>query len=277
MSKNLFWPHCGVDFPVHDFNWKYNVILIRIFYINPNSFRVLVRSFDRKKIVQVEAGWKNNYFETIDAEMFKGMSNLEELKLFGCSIKNITDDAFSDLKSLTHLDLSLNKIEKLSEKVFWSLENLEKLYLYNSQIEEVPENLFQYNRKLKMLDMHTNKIKTLPFGFLHSLAELESFSISGNELKVIHRNTFQQNKKLKWLWLYSNRIGAFGLGTFYGLKKLSYLDLTRNRCIDKQYGKWGSEVPINLGSLSSDLVVCASNHDTDLEDLMKKLKNNFEF
>jgi Leucine-rich repeat (LRR) protein len=175
------------------------------------------------------------------------------------------------------LDLSLNRIEKLNEKVFWNLENLEKLYLYNSQIEEVPENLFQYNRKMKMLDMHTNKIKTLPFGFLHSLAELESFSISANELEVIQSNTFQQNKKLKWLRLYSNKIEAFGLGTFDGLKKLFLLDLTRNRCIDKQYGDRFSKVPIDLRRVSSDLTVCAKNHGIFLQDLMKKLKNNFNF
>jgi hypothetical protein len=205
--------------------------------------------------------------------MFKDMRNLVQLWLVYCGIKNIAEDTFSSLKSLTYLDLRDNRIKKLNEKVFWSLENLEMLYLHGNQIEEIPVRLFKNIPKLKELDIHINKIKSIPFGLLDSLTELTGFSISSNELEVIHPNTFQQNKNLTTLWLGSNKISAIAGTTFAGITKLTWLNLTRNSCIDKQYGKWGSAVLINLDSVSSDLAVCARNYDNLLQDLMKKLEN----
>ncbi len=101
---------------------------LEIWNCNSDSFRELMRSFERESIVQLRAElYQNNTFQTIDAELFRDMRNLVELKLITCGIENVTEDAFSDLKSLTQLDLSLNRIKKLNEKVFWSLEKLEIL------------------------------------------------------------------------------------------------------------------------------------------------------
>jgi hypothetical protein len=249
---------------------------LRIEYCDRDSWKQLVRSLEARNIIQLKAGSdQNKNFQTIDAEMFKDMSNLVQLELSECGIKNIAEDSFSRLNSLKVLDLSDNSIKQLNERVFWSLEDLDELNLHYNQIEEMSVKLLQNNRKLKELWINSNKIKSIPFGLLGSLTELESFSIADNMLKVIHPNTFQQNKKLKFVFLNANDFGAIFGGTFGGLPNLARLDLTRNRCIDKDYGKWDSELAINLDSLSSDLAVCARNYDNILKGLTKKLKNDY--
>jgi hypothetical protein len=93
-----------------------NETLFRIENCDRASFRKLVRSFGARNIVQLKTSWRNqnNRFQTIDAELFKGMRNLVELKLNECGIENIAEDTFSRLKFLRILNLSYNrKINKI--------------------------------------------------------------------------------------------------------------------------------------------------------------------
>ncbi len=82
---------------------------LRIRNCDIESFRELVRSFDRESIVELKAEPnQNKNFQTIDTEMFKDMRNLVELTFTGCGIEAIAEDAFSELKSLRVLDLGDN-------------------------------------------------------------------------------------------------------------------------------------------------------------------------
>jgi hypothetical protein len=189
-------------------------------------------------VVHIDASYKKNNFPTIDSHMFQNMTYLKQLWLALCEIEVIEEDAFSDLTSLLGLNLNNNKITQLDE------------------------NAFSNNQNLLEIDLAFNQINEIPSGLLHPLTELEVFNGKFNQLEVIHPNTFQQNKKLKWLYLAANKIVAIAGGSFSGLTKLAYLNLRGNTCIDKEYGNWKSEVPIDLYSI--DLANCAKNYSSNL-------------
>jgi Leucine-rich repeat (LRR) protein len=222
----------------------------------------LSSGFEMEGIEKMEAGdLNNNKFPRINEQMFQQMSQLIELRLHGCVIESLSENAFTNLKILKVLSLRNNEIKALHEATFHNLENLEDLNLSLNQLEKVPAKLFEANRKLKKLDLHRNRIKEISAGLFNNLAELERLSIGGNEIEVIHRSTFQQNGELRWLYLHQNKIHAISDGTFDGLAKLTRLYLERNSCIDKLYVDYGDpNVTVDLERVSLDLGVCYNNY-----------------
>jgi Leucine-rich repeat (LRR) protein len=222
----------------------------------------LSSGFEMEGIEKMEAGdLNNNKFPRIDEQMFQQMTQLVELRLHGCDIESLSENAFTNLRILKVLSLRNNEIKALHEATFRNLESLEDLNLALNRLEMVPANLFEANRKLKKLDLHRNRIKGLPEGLFGNLADLERLSIGGNEIEVIHRSIFQQNGKLRWLYLHQNKIHAISEGTFDGLVKLTRLYLEENSCVNKLYVDYGDpNVTVDFERVSLDLGVCYNNY-----------------
>jgi Leucine-rich repeat (LRR) protein len=240
-----------------EISWIENGIEIRD--CDSVSYKKLIQNFHSEKNEKIFAGDKNNSFPVIDDRFFNKSKNLVGLWLSQCDIETVEENAFSNLKVLSVLDLSSNKIKNLHKNTFRELANLTEILLYRNQIETIPEKLFEGNGKLKELQMQKNKIKKIPIGVFDALTELKWLLMGANELVIIHRSTFEQNKKLEKLWLSNNKINGISKGTFETLKNLTYLDLANNACINKRYS---SRSPINLDQVSSDLRKCYENYET---------------
>jgi Leucine-rich repeat (LRR) protein len=96
---------------------------------NSESYFNLFGKNDTFKIVNFNAGNKNNKFPEIGAKMFRNMTNLIELTLYNCSIESIDQNAFTNLKALETLRLADNKLTKLDENIFCKLVSLKDLNL----------------------------------------------------------------------------------------------------------------------------------------------------
>lgn len=107
----------------------------------------------------------------------------------------------SDLTHLSHLDLSMNRIEIIEKKHFPSLPNLGSLFLDDNRISHI---------KLK------------------SLGRVENISLHGNALTDLHAYTFQYLPSLRHMSLSNNAIRAIAPGTFNGTK-LFVLELQGNQ------------------------------------------------
>jgi hypothetical protein len=231
---------------------KPNYVTIRS--CDNDSYGKLAVDAASENIQVFNAGWQNHSFPNIDNKMFKGLDNLNKVKLYGCKIEAIEENSFTNLKSLSELSLWGNQIKSLHENTLDILENLKVLKLSKNLIEDVPAKLFKNIVNLRELWLNGNRIKVIPDGLFDTLTELQELAIHSNELKVIHQITFRQNKKLEKLWLSNNNISAIAKGAFGGLVKLEFLNLKDNLCISETYIQ---EIALKI---SSELSNCYSNY-----------------
>uniref|UniRef100_K1Q3C4 Ras suppressor protein 1 n=2 Tax=Magallana gigas TaxID=29159 RepID=K1Q3C4_MAGGI len=112
----------------------------------------------------------------------KGDPNNTELDLVDKGIPNLNIPGLLDLKHLTRLTLSHNKINEVPANIT-ELPNLEHLNLFNNHIKariELPSTLNSL-MKLKILNLGMNKLNALPRGF-GAFPALEVLDLTYNNL-----------------------------------------------------------------------------------------------
>lgn len=100
----------------------------------------------------------------IDQNVFKGLNNLEILKLKG-SIRKIEFDAFVNIPKLRELDLSQCNIQIISMDAFIGCKNLEIIDLSNNNLSYIPPGLFDDQISLKEIYLNGNNLRYLPSNF----------------------------------------------------------------------------------------------------------------
>jgi hypothetical protein len=235
---------------------------LMIWHCNDTAlYQNVTNDVDKRAVVFLDAGYKSNNFPVLNANFFTNKSRLEKVWLKVCNIQNITEDAFSELKNLSTLSLIYNKITEIPEHLFVELTNLINLDLSGNQLRELPPTLLAKNRNLEKLSLRENKINELPDGLFDSLEELVVLEMRSNEIEVLQADTFKHNRKLKELSLETNKIRAIPGRFFNDFVSLTELDLGNNSCIDKYYGKWNSQVLINMTEFANDFKVCNQNYE----------------
>ncbi len=96
------------------------------------------------------------HLSKLDAGVFKGLKNLENLHLTDQKLISFEPDIFSGLSNLKTLDLERNQTSNLDENVFKDLAKLEKLYLIGNKFAAIQKGVFRplVNLKKLSLDHH---------------------------------------------------------------------------------------------------------------------------
>ena len=94
--------------------------------------------------------------------MFKGLINLETLKLCENQITLLNVDLFNETRILQNLSLYQNKLTSLPSGMFKGLINLETLKLSGNKINSLKVDLFNEPRKLENLRLRHDKLTSLP-------------------------------------------------------------------------------------------------------------------
>jgi Leucine-rich repeat (LRR) protein len=188
------------------------------------------------------------YLTVINANDLKGLKKLKYLSLAKSDLKVIEKDVFSDLISLTELDLSDAGIRSIDEHAFQGLSALKTLYLGANKLTQLEPNTFS------------------------ALTSLESISLEFNHLEAIDDNLFASNTLLADIWLNSNKITIMDWKVFENLKSLSYVDVQENPCID---GVYDSSIFNELKDGLKDCVVTEApvvNNEKNAVTTTKKLE-----
>lgn len=127
----------------------------------------------------------NNPINHLKDNTFKEVPNLYLLRLFNCSIAEITLQAFNGLKELTLLRLHQNKLTTVENGMFNSLKKLEELDLARNQITALPSGLFSEMKELKELDLVSNQLTEIPKDIFKLNTKLNKLKLSENVLKPI--------------------------------------------------------------------------------------------
>lgn len=171
----------------------------------------------------------NSDLQYFDEYLLVKNTKLIDLKMQSY-LKEISPKAFKNLKKLSNLDLSGNKLsfETLDPKVFSPLTKLRTLNMRSNYLSFPPLGSF-WPSSLEHLDLSANNIFTITKHHFKNLKNLITLDLSQNHINILSRDSFQANKKLVSVSLQSNSIPKIHEILFPNQKYLKNLNFYNNR------------------------------------------------
>lgn len=173
-------------------------------------------------------------------EAFLGLPELRTLDLTDNNIWTLPNEVFCPLLSLTHLNLSRNRISEVMGLGFSDWGGgpsapgkscnvvLESLDLSRNDINRMPDNGMTSLRSLQSLYLQDNNIAALADRSFVGLSSLQILNISSNQLAALPPELFHSSRDLKEIYLQNNSINVLAPGLLEGLEQLLILDLSNN-------------------------------------------------
>lgn len=196
--------------------------------LSSNSLRNLPRHiFDNTSIANL-----NLRYNEISTRLNIASTSLQKLDLSYNKLINVNDLMFTELKSISNLNLKGNVIRKIHHGAFSPLKDLRHIDLSFNEIEQVSSLIFMTNVDLDTIRMNDNsRLKKLPMdGFVSERKwfNVYLFDVSNCDLSDLGDKTFSTMPELATLNLSWNNIESLGKGLFTYVSKLSKLDLSNN-------------------------------------------------
>ncbi|XP_039608634.1 relaxin receptor 1 [Polypterus senegalus] len=135
-----------------------------------------------------------------DRPFCQEMPRLNWLDMEGNQIRGIGNGTFSSCGMLTVLVLQRNRISHLHENAFSPLRRLGELDLSINRLQEIPPNLFSGLDELLQLNISFNPLLELEVDHFDHLSKLKSLSIEGIEIQNIQRRMFEPLKNLTHIY-----------------------------------------------------------------------------
>uniref|UniRef100_A0A8C5DZN1 LRRCT domain-containing protein n=1 Tax=Gouania willdenowi TaxID=441366 RepID=A0A8C5DZN1_GOUWI len=172
---------------------------------------------------------ESNQLQQIHRNAFNKLTNLLFLNLSHnkqTAVRNVL--VFSQLRSLTTLLLSDNKIQHVGNHVFQSLKRLSKLSLSNNRISRIDSGALRGLSNLRELLLDGNQLREIPAALLDHLEHIEELDFSRNRISNVDSLAFSRLNHLKVLKLKNNLLTSLS-GDIFSLNKVLYdLDLHGN-------------------------------------------------
>ena len=124
--------------------------------------------------------FSGNNLPYVTSEYFNNLSDIWQLDLQSCKIREIESGSFNLLSKLLNLDLSYNLLQSLNGRMFEGLESLGRLSVSFNQIHTIEYGTFKPLKKLIMLDLTSNQLKRLSVYDFEKLSTLISLKLSEN-------------------------------------------------------------------------------------------------
>lgn len=135
------------------------------------------------------------------------------------------DHPFVQLRHLTWLNLSNNKISNLPDGFFLGLNALWDIKLGNNRIQTMPENSIAELQELRSIDLKNNRLTDLPENFFSGKPELVKIKMEGNQFTKVPK--IAHLPSLRNLHLNNNKITSVA-GAFWGQTSLEEIRLSNN-------------------------------------------------
>ncbi|XP_076238506.1 leucine rich repeat protein connectin [Calliopsis andreniformis] len=173
----------------------------------------------------------SNGLQYIPTQVLRQLKNLQKFTMQYAMIRELAEYAFSNLSTITEINLSRNFLVTLRMHAFENMKNLSLIDLDENRISEINRDTFVNLPSMKILKLNHNNISTLhdrAFKYLTSLEELELYE---NQIKVITGDSFHGLRNLVRLDLRNNLIDMVGEKTFIEMPSLRELDLGQNEIV----------------------------------------------
>jgi len=141
----------------------------------------------------------------LNKHSFTGLSNLTNLGLSSCGIKDLDKDVFQNLTALDDLNLHGNRLTTLPDGIFDNLSNLTKVNLGNNLLKTLPQDVFVNNNELKEAVLSFNCFQSLPENLFAGKQNMDTFDFrrlsdkqcDGKSIGLELPSTIFQNSSLK--------------------------------------------------------------------------------
>lgn len=173
-------------------------------------------------------------------DSFRGLAELRTLDLADNNIWTVPQELFCALYSLSHLNLSRNRIQDVAELGFSDWGNgpsapgkscnvgLELLDLSANDMSLMPDNGLSSLRSLQKLYIQDNSLTSLADRAFVGLTSLQILNVSSNLLPALPPELFQSSRDIKEIYLQNNSISVLAPGLLEGLDQLLVLDFSSN-------------------------------------------------
>ena len=151
---------------------------------------------------------------------------LKTLSIHNNNIKDVSQNALTDLWNLKVVNMSNNVIENLSPVTFRGLSNLTILDLSHNAISIIVDDNFKSLTNLTRLQLNKNEITTITPGVFNGLSKLTYLDLGNNHLTQVPGHAFRSLGALQRVILDNNNVQRTDNSSFPAeLKKLAYLQM----------------------------------------------------
>ena len=174
---------------------------------------------------------ENWMLETIEPGAFRGLANMDELRLYEVGLTELRAGAFEGLTNLRRLTVWDAAVARMEPGAFDGLTNLLSLGLEGGgEAAELPSGLFNGLNNLEYLGLSGGgEVADLPLGLFDGLYNLWWLSLEGfDEVEDLPSGLFNGLGRLETLYLVANNFRTLGSGVFDGLSALTDLFLFKN-------------------------------------------------
>ena len=141
-----------------------------------------------------------NFIKELPKDSFSsvGLKHLQKISMKNCKIQRIDENAFSELKIMTEINLDFNNISRLGAKMFDGNDRLQKITLSENQINSLAAHQFPPLKNLKTLDLSSNGLKNINMkAFMNLGQSMETIQLHNNQLQNIRGEAFENLHGLK--------------------------------------------------------------------------------
>lgn len=238
------------ELPSQLFNGLYQLknLTVRTYNNMKNDISLKISSDSLLSPVQLleKIDLSTNNINWLPPTMFCNLAHLQFVNLTANQFTEVINVGFSNknryqgsssslsckLDTLSHLDLSFNRIKVLTDRGFGILSKLQVLQLHHNQISRAEETSLAGLSELTILDLSNNQLVALPPKFFTPISsQLTELHLQNNSISVLPPGLFNSLGQLVHLDVSHNEITSHWIGpdTFSDLIRLVTLDLSFNR------------------------------------------------
>jgi Leucine-rich repeat (LRR) protein len=197
---------------------------------NKRKLTGILENFSKLKKLSVHG------LSRVDREFFKQFPNLESLKLWRGTLRDIQSGSFDSLTNLTALELRSNNLKQLDEDLFKSMNKLVSLDLSQNPLKRISSELFANLAALNKLNLYGCELFDLEPNTFHGLDNLNKLTLRSNKLTHLNEALFTGLKNLTQLDFRFNKLTDINEETFRDTCNLIELDLSYNKLIGIRFG-----------------------------------------
>ncbi|KAL7678267.1 hypothetical protein ACOME3_004497 [Neoechinorhynchus agilis] len=173
-----------------------------------------------------------NSFGNISKAFFEYACSLQFILISDNLLSSLSDTQeggfFAHLESITHLDLSSNRLYKYPVGTFWKCYKLQRLNLSNNVIDELDNYTFFDLTSINSLDLSFNRIMVISYKLFEYTDRLKILYLNHNKIVHIDSTSFQYLNILEELRLQGNLLANIDTMWFNNLVNLKIINLSDN-------------------------------------------------
>ena len=158
----------------------------------------------------------------VDLTPLKHFESLTHVELSANKISSIPTRVFDQTLKLSHLDLTFNQITKILSGVFNGLSKLQELRLFENEIASIASSAFDGMTSLHHINLSSNKLTTVDKSWFKDLkSKLSNLQIDGNSITTIASDAFDGLSRMDNLNLSTNQLTSITKDWFDDMPSLT--------------------------------------------------------